>query len=278
MLTLCDVPRAPQPAPAAPHRPRSSRRWCDYFHRQWHRLLRIPWAKGAQLTPAERQLIAASLAEFQQGEGHDGGHFYRCASAHAQSTGDRDYAEAHRLFMAEEKRHARDLARLRLADIPLLTERSLLNRLFCWFGSRGGIELTVAIVAQIEVVGQVYYAALRCATGSAVLQRIAAQILRDEKQHVRFQAERLALIRSRRGPIGRALGHALDMLLFAGAALGCWWGHRHVLRAGGVGLSAFWRQARRKFQVFARQSRPHHYQFPVSPAHVPPYLGVAHAQ
>jgi hypothetical protein len=219
------------------------------------------------------------LQEFQQGEGLEGGHFFRCARAYAVTSGDIDYAEVHYLFMAEEQRHARDLARfLALAGIPLLTERSRLNRLFCWFGSRGGIELTVAIIAQVEVVAQVYYAALRRATGSVVLRRITAQILRDEKQHVRFQGERLAILRRGRSPLRLALSHTLDVLLFFCAALGCWWGHRRVLPAGGLGFFRFWREGWRMFRALARQKDPRRYPSLSSPQLFRPSPGGAHAQ
>jgi hypothetical protein len=265
--------RVPPPKP----RPWSSRRWCDYFHRQWHQLLTVPWRRGAELTPGERDLIAPSLAEFQQGEGLDGGHFFRCVRAYADRSGDRDYAEAHRMFMAEEKRHARDLARfLKLAGIPLLTRRSLLNRLFCWLGSRGGVRLTVAIIAQVEVVAQVYYTALRRATGSAVLRRLTAQLLRDEKQHLRFQGERLAILRAGHWAPRRALANALDALLLVGAGLACWWGHRRVLRAGGFGWFGYWRETWRKFRALSRLKDPRRYSFAALETGIPPCLGVAH--
>jgi hypothetical protein len=258
MLTLDAPPRTVRAAPVR-HSPWSSRRWCDYFTRQRGALLSLPWERGAELTPAERDLVAASLREFQQGEGHEGGHFFRCARAYAERC-DADYAEAHRLFMAEERRHADDLARfLALAGVPLLTERSLLNHLFCWGASRGGLELAVAIILPIEIVGSAYYAALRRASGSAVLRCLCAQILRDEKQHVRFQCERLAVMRRDRRRALRVLSHALDLLLFVGAGCGCWFGHRRVLRAGGVGLARFWREAWARFRGACRQKDPRHY-------------------
>jgi hypothetical protein len=223
-------------------------------------LLAVPWQRGAELTLRERELIAPSLAEFQQGEGLDGGHFFRCVRVYAARSGDDAYAVAHALFMQEEQRHARDLARfLTLAGIPLLTERSFFNRLFCWCGGRGGVELTVAIIAQVEVIAQVYYAALRRASGSAVLCRICSQILRDEKQHVRFQAERLAILRRGRPAFLLALTRALDLFLFVCAGLVCWWGHRWVLRAGGSPFARYWCQAWRAFRTACRQNDPRTY-------------------
>jgi hypothetical protein len=243
-----------------PDRPWSSRRWCGYFRAAEGRLLSIPWQRGAGLAPEERALIAPSLREFQQGEGLEGGHFNRVVHEHAWRTSDAAYLEAHCRFMAEERRHARDLARfLGLAGVPLLTERSWLNRLFCWLGSRGGLELTLAIITMVEVIAQTYYAALRRATRSPVLRRLCAQILRDEKAHVRFQCERLAALRRGRSGWLLALTHWLDAFLFVGAGLACWWGHRRVLRVGGLGFVTFWRRAWRHLRTAAPQKDPRRY-------------------
>src|SRR5262249_42037453 len=89
-------------------RPWSSKRWCDYFQRQRQVRLAIPWERGAELTASDRDLIGPSLQVFQQGEAQEGGHFYRCARAYAENSGDLAYAVAHRLFMDEEKRHGSD--------------------------------------------------------------------------------------------------------------------------------------------------------------------------
>jgi len=238
----------------------SSRRWCDHFYRQRLALLPIPWECDAGLTSAERDLIASSLQVFQQGEAQEGRHFFRCARDHAQASGDFDYTAAHRLFMAEEKRHGRDLGRfLSLAGIPILREQSAFAWAFCWCGSRGGLEPTLLVILMSEVIALVYYAALRRATGSAVLRRLCVQILRDEKQHVRFQSERLALLRRSRPTPLLALTHALDVLLFVCALLVCWSGHRRVLRAGGLGFIRFWSAGWSAFRTLARQKDPRNY-------------------
>src|SRR5262249_17751278 len=109
-------------APMQRPRPRSSRAWCDYFRHNAQNLLTIPWERGAELTGAEREAVAASLQDFQRGESSEGRHFLLCAADHAARTGDPAYLEAVRLFLTEEKRHAQTLARfLQLAGIPLLT-------------------------------------------------------------------------------------------------------------------------------------------------------------
>jgi hypothetical protein len=264
MLTLVSACNVLRRAPQAARRRLqswSSRQWCHYFHRQWHRLLRIPWRQGANLTPAERDLILASLRVFQQGEAQEGAHFYRCARSHAEASGDFEYAEAHRLFMAEEKRHGRDLARfLTLAGAPPRAEPSRLTRAFCWCGSRGGLESTLLVILFSEVLAILYYRALRQATGIPLLRRLCDQILRDEKMHVRFQAERLALLRKCRWRWLLALSHGVDRVLFVAATVTVWLGHRRVLRAGGFGLWSYVRQAWQAFHGIARLKDPRNYQ------------------
>jgi len=226
-----------------------AKKWCDYFQCQKERLLLIPWEQGPELAAAEKTLIGAFLAEFQQGEGQEGGHFYRCVRTYAEATGAWDYLEAHRLFMEEEKRHARDLGRfLDLAAIPRLTRQSWLSRGFCWFGSRGGLESTLVVILMAEVIALVYYRVVRNLTGSSVLRRLCDQILRDEKSHVRFQTEQLAHLRLGRSRWRLALAHAFDAAMFTGAVLACWMGHRHVFRAGGYGFRGLWSLARTKWR------------------------------
>jgi hypothetical protein len=240
--------------------PRSSEQWCDYFNRQTHLLLPVPWERGAELTPVEQALVSGSLPEFQQGEGLEGGHFFRCVRAYGERSGDWAYVEAHRLFMVEEKRHANGLGRfLDMAGIPLLRQQSRLNKLFCWCGSRGGLEMTLAIITMVEVIARTYYAALRNATRSTVLRRLCTQIMRDEKAHVRFQCEQLARLRRGRARWLMALTDALDTFFFVGAGLACWWGHRRVLRAAGLGFVSFWRVFRQKLRSAWQQKNPRAY-------------------
>ncbi|HEV3022611.1 MAG TPA: hypothetical protein VGX76_09085, partial [Pirellulales bacterium] len=84
--------------------------------------------------------------------------------------------------------------------------------------------------------------------------------LRDEKRHIQFQAERLAILRKRRMRPILWLSHLVDRVLFTAATLIVWQGHRHVLRAGGLGWRAYCRQAGHIYRQFARLKDPRHYQ------------------
>jgi hypothetical protein len=230
--------------PARPQIWHDSHWWCDFFHGKEKHLIRHPWESAPRLSPGEKRLVAKSLQEFQQGEGLEGKHYFRVVAIEARQSGDPQYAEAHRLFMQEEQRHARDLgAFLDREEIPRLSADSQRNSLFRYLGSRGGFELTASIILQIEIIAQAYYAALAAATSSPLLRSLCVQIMRDEAMHVRFQCQRLAYVRRRRSAPVLWVTHALDFVLFVGAWLVCYLGHRHVLRAGGQDTRGYWRTA-----------------------------------
>ena len=238
---------------------RLSEEWCNYFQANAESLLEIPWERGGELPDVNRQSITHSLQEFQLGEHAEGRHLFRCAQAHAQQTGDSAYTDAVRLFIAEEQRHARDLGRfLTLAGVPLL-ERSWPETIFHWLRHRAGLELSIRVLIVAEIIALVYFRTVREASTSAVLRRLCEQILHDEVEHVRFQAERLAILRRGRGWLPLAGAHALQRFLFLGTCLVVWWRHRRAMRAGGFGFGRFWREAWKEMNSAIRMMDPRTY-------------------
>jgi hypothetical protein len=255
----------PIPSPDADRpTPRSSAEWVAYFRDNAARLLAVPWDSGAGLTADERALVAESLPTWQLGESSDGARLLAVAQAHADATGDPAFVEVIRLFIGEEQRHAADLGRfLDRAGIPRKTRqwgdavfralRHLMNRL----------EVAARVLLVVEVHALLYYAAVRRATGSAVLRAACRQILRDEVAHVRFQCELLALLQRGRPRGVRALAEGLHRVLFAGTTLVIWAGHRRALRAGGFRFRTFWRSAWAKMGAAWRRTDPTAYHWPV---------------
>jgi hypothetical protein len=225
----------------------TSAEWCAYYAANASAATTIPWGCGARLTEAERRAVAASVQEFQLGERSEGQHLHAAARAYAGSTGDDAYVRAIEAFIREEQRHARYLGRfLAMEGIPL-RRRSWPDDVFRFLRRGAGLETTVAVLLTAEVIAQVYYAALRGATRSPVLRALCERILRDEAAHVRFQAERLALLRAGRGRFAVRIACAGQRALFAGAAVVVWNGHRAVLRRGGFPFRRYWRQCWRQF-------------------------------
>ncbi|MEU2617521.1 ferritin-like domain-containing protein [Streptomyces sp. NPDC007157] len=161
-------------------------KWTREFEdeRERRRALGDPdWGRGATLHPA----VWAGIQRFQVGEDGDGANLV----GKADQAGDSDYAQAVRLFIAEEQNHARLLARLLAAGgVGTLTGHwsdTVFVRLRRLMGLR--MELLVLMIA--EVVALRYYRALRDGTDDSLTADVAGRILADEQRHVPFHCERL---------------------------------------------------------------------------------------
>ena len=245
----------------------TSEQWRAYFHQNAASLLSIPWEQGVSLNDAEKTAVAASIQEFQLGESSEGKHFQGLAREYSQLTGDNDYIYTLRLFIAQEHRHALDLGRVMdLAGIARIGH-TWPDAVFRWLRHRAGLELSIGVLVTAEIIAKVYYIALREATTSAVLRRLCDQILSDEVQHVRFQCERLAILRARRSRASVWLKGALQRWFFGGTCWVVWWKHRHALRAGGFSCRSFRRAARREMAGAVALMNPKNYLFgPVADA------------
>ncbi|MFI0817329.1 ferritin-like domain-containing protein [Streptomyces sp. NPDC021098] len=189
------------------------------------------WGQGATLHPA----VWAGIQRFQVGEDGDGANLVD----KADQAGDADYAQAVRLFIAEEQNHARLLARLLAAGgMPTLPGHwtdALFVRLRRLLGLR--TELLVLMIA--EVVALRYYRALRDGTDDALTADVASRILSDEQRHVPFHCERLhaslsELPRTMRRPV-----MALWRLLLLAVSLVVAADHGPALRRLGIGRRRF---------------------------------------
>ncbi|MFE7212435.1 ferritin-like domain-containing protein [Streptomyces sp. NPDC057611] len=189
------------------------------------------WGQSATLHPA----VWASIQRFQVGEGGDGANLV----GKADEAGDPEYAQAVRLFVAEEQNHARLLARLLAAGgVPTLPGHwsdTVFVRLRRLMGLR--MELLVLMIA--EVVALRYYRALRDGTDDSLTSDVAGRILADEQRHVPFHCERLhaslaELPRATRRPV-----MALWQLLLLAASLVVAADHGPALRRLGIGRLRF---------------------------------------
>ncbi|HXT58180.1 MAG TPA: ferritin-like domain-containing protein [Pirellulales bacterium] len=246
----------------------SSAAWLEYFKRNAEALRPIPWCEGVDLTAAEREAVGGSVATFQIGEMGSGRHLMAAAARHAAAYGDEDYLAALRLFIAEEQRHGRELGRwLDLAGIPRI-ERHWTNGVFRRVRQLAGLELMISLLLAAEVMAKVYYAALGKATKSVVLRRLCEQILKDEVAHIRFQSQRLAILRRRRWRTSLLLTNAVHRLLFGATAIVVWQTHRRALVAGGLRFRGFWRKVMRETRISLELMDPARYAAVQS--HLPP--------
>jgi hypothetical protein len=232
--------------------PKSSAEWCDYFHANARRVLSIPWEQGMDWTAEERAAVGRSIQIFQLGETGQGRHITRAAEIYAEGTGDIHYPAALRLFIEEEHRHAALLGQvLDAAGIPRI-QRQWSAGIFRKMRHLAGLELAICVLLTAELIAMIYYSALRRATRSVVLRRVCQQILRDEVMHLRFQSERLAILRVRRSRRARQMVVGAQWLLYVGTCGVFYCAHRRVLKAGGFSVRRFARRAGHEFRHVAR--------------------------
>ena len=237
----------------------SSGQWARYFRHNNQCLLELPWDAGAEVTGAERDAIADSIAEFQLGESSEGRHLISAARHYAERTGDAGYVEALRLFIGEEHRHARDLGRfMDLAGIER-AGKAWPDTVFRWLRRRAGLETSIVVLVTAEVIAKVYYAALREATGSRVLRRLCDQILSDEVEHVNFQTQRLAILRRGRRQFRVLAAQAAHRFLMAGTCFVVWHKHGRAMKAGGYSFPRFWRETWSHMREALAQADPASY-------------------
>jgi len=198
----------------------------------------LPWAHVGTLTARELRLVSRSLQQFQLGEGSDGAGLVRRGRASRLPALNPNFISALELFIKEEQRHSRHLARFLQCEGVMLLQQHWADRVFRRVRKFAGLELCLRVLVTAEIVAVPYYTALQCVTGSAILQRICANILADEADHLRFQAENLKQLQSSR----RSLPW-LELVFWrcfqVATLLVVWHAHGEVLRAAGYGWSSF---------------------------------------
>ncbi len=237
--------------------PRSSTEWLEHFRANEEPEV-LP-DEGPRLMEAEKRAVISSIQEFQLGESSEGRHLHRRSSEYAEETGDEDYLQAIEYFIREEQRHARYLRDFLATEGFGTLKKTWADTVFRRLRNLTGLEVSVAVLITAEIIAKVYYAALEGATRSPMLRGICARILRDEESHVRFQAERLAILRRDRSQTAMTLTHLLHRVLFFGACLVVWRNHGRAIRRGGMSFGGYWRRCWEEFGAASSTMNPKNY-------------------
>lgn len=222
--------------------------WVDYFYRNAPEPV-LPWSDGARLSGAERLAVIGSIQQFQLGEGASGARMLERAQRFSRATGDLGLIAALKLFLREEQRHSKILARFLQLENARCLRKHWVHSVFRWLRGMAGLELCLKVLVTAELLARPYYAALRDSTSSPLLRSICQCIFEEEGAHLRFQAFVLSRFRTRHSRQVQILiktGHA--GLLVSTAAL-VWMEHRAVFQAAGRPFRRFWDETWREFHL-----------------------------
>ena len=229
------------------NRPSELESWLSFFRARRGRPIDLPWSEDVPLDEATRNRIARSIATFQLGESSDGRHLLSAARRFGARHGLPALAEITELFIREEQFHAALLAAfMKQRGIPILRSQWS-DRVFRSLRHVGGFEVAISVLLVAEIIALTYYRALAEATPSSVLRYISSTIVSDEEAHVSYEASLLAGLQLKRSWVARRCAHLLHGLLYAGALVVVYSGHRGVLRAGGYEFRHFWKAGWSRF-------------------------------
>lgn len=229
----------------------NSQQWLAYYQANKESRPEPKWNLPSPLPPERQQVLARSLSHFQLGETGEGR--FLIAHARAQIPGDLEYHEALRLFVAEEKEHARLLDRLVRRLGGRLVHRHWTHALFRLVRHFLGFKFEVQLLVIAELVGTAYYRLLQARTRDPVLEETCALLLKDEARHVEFHADYLGLFLARLLPMEVSIWRTQFQLLLTGTAWVAWLDHRAALVASGTNRREFAVEVRRECIRFLRQ-------------------------
>ena len=225
--------------------PVASRRWRRDFELRQGRHGDRRATQRPELPADVEAALRPSLAVFQLGETGEGTHLLAMAAA----TGDRDYLEAMRLFVAEEREHADMLASvLHQFEEPLL-ERHWSDRAFQLIRRVSGLRAEVLTLLVAELIALRYYSALVQGLGTQhELRRVFEAIHADEVRHVDFHADTLPVYLEQWSRPMWWCGRIVWNVVLYGSAVLAAWDHRNIMRRCGVGVVRFLRDCHHTFR------------------------------
>lgn len=195
----------------------------------------VDWSAPCTLDPPVRDAFVHSFQRFELGEDGDGARLL----AKAERAGDVVYLAALRLLVAEEQRHSALFRRGldHLGGDRLAAHWS--DRAFTLLRRSLGLRTEVALFLVAEVVAMRYFVALERHAPDPVLRGIGRRIATDERDHLRFQIDRLR-VGFRHAPAGvRAAVGAAWTVVALGATVVVVGDHRAALRACGIRPAAY---------------------------------------
>jgi hypothetical protein len=208
----------------------------------------IDWGAPATMNSRARRAFVRSFQRFELGESGDGSRLLVLAAA----AGDPAYTAALTLLVREEQKHSalfgRSLERLGAERLDSHWSDAAFTGLRRLLGLR--TEIGLFLIAESVAMG--YFVALAEHAPDPVLRAVGRRVADDERDHIRFQIDRLRVgFRGMPAPV-RALVGVTWGVVAAGAATVVVVDHGAALRACGVSPLGYWGRAMRSFRAAAR--------------------------
>lgn len=209
----------------------------------------IDWSADCLLTPPDRSAFVRSLQRFELGEDGDGAHLL----AKAERAGDSVYTAALRLLVAEEQRHSALFGRAidHLGGTHLSSHWS--DSVFTLLRRALGLRTEIGLFLVAEAVAMGYFEALAQTAPDPVLRGIGARIAHDERDHLRFQIDRLRAGFAEEKAWRRGVARVGLTVVAIGATAVLVIGHRAALRACGHSPLRYGSRAVARFRECLRQ-------------------------
>ncbi len=204
----------------------------------------MDWDAPVALDDRTKRAFAHSFQRFELGENGDGQHLLKNAAAE----GDATYLAALELLVQEEQRHSvlfgKGLDRLGAARLHTHWSEGAFTALRRILGLR--TELALFLIGETVAMG--YFTALAERAPDPVLRGIGHRIATDEKDHIRFQIDRLHQGFRHVPAAGRVIVGVCWGTVAAGAALVVVLDHGRALRACGLSPFNYWGHAMAEFR------------------------------
>jgi hypothetical protein len=209
---------------------------------------RVNWSLKPVITPKEIVTILPSLQAWQLGETSEGKHLIVASEKYANKIGDAKYVDAIKLFIKEEQKHGNNLGRyLDSIGQPRINQDwgDSLFRKVRYFNTN--MELWTLAVIIVESTAQIFYQALKDATGCELLKDICTDILIDEAHHITFQTERLAIIYDSKNSFSKGWRKIAYKYFFYATSSLVWFAHSKLFKAGGNTFASYTRKMEYKY-------------------------------
>lgn len=226
-----------------------SRFWRDHFRASESAEPNFPWGDAYVLTAPERATIAASIQQFQLGEGSEGRRLLMRGLAYSRATRDPYFIRALRLFIREENRHSAWLLRFMRREGIRSVRKHWVDSVFRVLRGLAGLELSLRVLVTAEIIAVPYYTALRGATSSELLQALCERVLGDEAAHLRFQASMVGRIACGRSPLIALAISRLHRLFLTCTVFVVWMEHKRVFSRAGYTFHRFALEAHLELQA-----------------------------